>query len=282
MRVRHGFLAAATCATLAVAAPTQARPARSAWSWDDALAACAVTAGTTARLAVRLPTHLDDVAAELQVRRRDAARQVDDVIARVFPTRPSTLDLAPLIASPVPGVESSGFGWRRDPIHRREKFHRGTDYRADRGTPVYAAGAGIVGFTGRQGGYGNVIYIDHGGGLVTRYAHLKKIEVKAGTALGAATRIGQVGTTGRTTGPHLHFEVRLDGRAVDPVLALRVAALEQVDPAAAQEAARALAPEVQDTSVDRHDPPRAAKSRKRVAGQRPERTGAPARSRALW
>jgi murein DD-endopeptidase MepM/ murein hydrolase activator NlpD len=179
------------------------------------------------------------------------------------------LDLTPLAASPVPGVESSGFGWRRDPINRRGKFHKGTDFRADRGTPVYAAGAGVVAFTGRQHGYGRVIYIDHGGGVVTRYAHLHKIEVEPGTQVVAGRRIGQVGSTGRTTGPHLHFEVRLLGRAVDPSLAMQVAQLQRTDPAAARVAAKALDAEIQAERVDRHDPVR-------------PRRRTPVRERALW
>lgn len=185
-------------------------------------------------------------------------------------------DLRPLMASPVPGVESSGFGWRRDPINRRGKFHKGTDFRADRGTPVYAAGAGVVAFTGRQSGYGKIIYVDHGGGLVTRYAHLHRIEVEPGTPVTAGGQIGQVGSTGRTTGPHLHFEVRVQGRAIDPSLAMRVAELQRTDPEAARVAAAELAPEAQHEKVDRHDP-----VRPRVAG-RPERRNAPVRDRTLW
>lgn len=200
-----------------------------------------------------------------------AAAEVAEVAGQ-----PEMPDLTSLMASPVPGVESSGFGWRRDPINRRGKFHKGTDFRADRGTPVYAAGAGVVGFTGRQHGYGKVIYIDHGGGVVTRYAHLHKIEVEPGTLIAAGARIGQVGSTGRTTGPHLHFEVRLQGRAVDPSLAMHVAALQRTDPAAARIAALGLAPEAQAERVDRHDPVRPRSDR------RPERRGAPGRDRALW
>ena len=189
---------------------------------------------------------------------------------------PELPDLTILSASPVPGVESSGFGWRRDPIHHRDKFHKGTDFRADRGTPVYSAGAGVVAFTGRQSGYGKVIYVDHGGGVVTRYAHLSSIEVKAGTAVPAARLIGKVGATGRATGPHLHFEVRLAGRAVDPELAMQVGALQRTDPAAARWMGWLLSPRAQDERIDRHDPPRRAPAR---AGSRPERRHAPVRDR---
>jgi len=189
---------------------------------------------------------------------------------------PPVPDLTVLTASPVPGVESSGFGWRRDPIRRRiTKFHKGTDFRADRGTPVYAAGAAVVAFAGVQRGYGKVVYLDHGGGLVTRYAHLSRIEVEVGAAIGGATRLGRVGATGRATGPHLHFEVRIDDRAVDPEAAMRIAALQRTDPAAARLAGWALSPAAQATAIDRHDPPRPSKAR----GHRPERRGAPTRDR---
>lgn len=192
---------------------------------------------------------------------------------------PAIPDLRVLTASPVPGVESSGFGWRRDPIHHRDKFHKGTDFSADRGTPVYSAGAGVVAFTGRQHGYGNVIYLDHGGGVITRYAHLSRIEVAAGAAIPAARQIGRVGATGRATGPHLHFEIRLAGRAVDPTLAMQVGALQRTDPAAARWTAWLLAPDAQDQRIDRHDPPRHRTRDRAATGRRPERRNAPVRDR---
>src|SRR5262249_29091673 len=129
-------------------------------------------------------------------------------------------DLTVLSIEPVAHSESSGFGWRDDPIRHTRRFHSGTDFRGEPGTPVLAAGDGVVAFCGRLGGYGNVIDINHGGGVITRYAHLRKIETKKDTAVTAGERIGQVGSTGRTTGPHLHFEVRLDGAPVSPIAAL--------------------------------------------------------------
>lgn len=181
-------------------------------------------------------------------------------------------DLTVLVAEPVKGIESSGFGWRLDPIKRRKKFHKGADYRADRGTPVYAAGAGVVVFSGRQKGYGKVIYLDHGGGLVTRYAHLRAIGVEPGDTISADALIGEVGSTGRTTGPHLHFEVRIEGRAVDPKLAMDIGALQRTEPPeVVRIAAMALLPEVQREQVDAHDPPPDAARKARKA--RPERSG---------
>jgi murein DD-endopeptidase MepM/ murein hydrolase activator NlpD len=220
--------------------------------------------------------------ARLQLGLRDLAADSQALLAQLFPYAPTMPDLTPLIASPVPGVESSGFGWRRDPMNHRSKFHKGTDFRADRGTPVYAAGAGLVAFTGRQNGYGNVIYVDHGGGLVTRYAHLSRIETKAGAPILAGVQIGRVGATGRATGPHLHFEVRLDGRAVDPAMAMHVAELQRNDPDAARVAALELGADVRALRVDRHDPVRPLRTSHADGDKRPERRGAPARDRTLW
>jgi murein DD-endopeptidase MepM/ murein hydrolase activator NlpD len=184
-------------------------------------------------------------------------------------------DLSMLTTSPVL-EESSGFGWRDDPIHHTPRFHSGTDFRADPGTPVLAAGSGVVVFAGRQGGYGNIVYVDHGGGVVTRYAHLRRIETTVDAKVTAGDRIGQVGSTGRATGPHLHFEIRLDGRAVDPVTAMTVAALERESPSAGRLAAYALAPALQAKAHDGSDRHRAA------ASSRPERSGRGARQQVLW
>lgn len=182
------------------------------------------------------------------------------------------VNLAMLAASPVPGVESSGFGWRDDPINNRRKFHKGNDFRAPRGTPVFAAGGGTVSFAGRMGGYGNVIFIDHGGGVTSRYGHLRRIGTKRNAQVVAGAQIGEVGSTGRSTGPHLHFEVRLDGRAVNPKVAMTVADLQRRDPTAARSAMAALAPEVQQASVDPH----------RKAGKRPDRRARTKRTQVLW
>jgi murein DD-endopeptidase MepM/ murein hydrolase activator NlpD len=131
---------------------------------------------------------------------------------------------------------------------------------------VYAAGPGVVIIAGVQHGYGNVIYIDHGGGLITRYGHLSHIGVKRGEAVAADALIGKVGSTGRATGPHLHFEIRLDGRAVDPVLAMSIAEMQRSQPASLSRIpAMALLPDVQKGSIDRHAPPK--------RHNRPERRG---------
>ena len=176
--------------------------------------------------------------------------------------------LKTLTTEPVARTESSGYGWRVDPIHKHQKFHHGSDYRGQPGTPVLVAGDGVVVLAERYYGYGKAVFVDHGDGLVTRYAHMRKIEVKVGDHVSAGDRIGQVGSTGRTTGPHLHFEVRLDGRSVDPNTALAVAALLRQNPAAGQIAAFVLAPEIQENARD--------------AESRPERRGAPKRNVALF
>lgn len=187
-------------------------------------------------------------------------------------------DLTVLSIEPVARSESSGFGWRDDPIRHHRKFHSGTDFRGRPGTPVLAAGNGVVVFCGRLGGYGNVIYIDHGGGVVTRYAHLRRIETKKDAAVTAGETIGRVGSTGRTTGPHLHFEVRLDGLPVSPVAAMSVAALQREAPLAGRLAALSLSPELQASAESGVDPP---KRRVRPA-QRPDRPGRAKRQQVLW
>lgn len=178
-------------------------------------------------------------------------------------------DLTVLSTEPVVNRQSSGFGWRSDPIGGHRKFHKGSDVRGDRGTPVLAAGDGVVIRAERQDGYGNVVFVDHGGGVVTRYAHLKKIDIARNTVVVAGQQVGEIGSTGRTTGPHLHFEVRLDGRPVDPVTALSVAELQRSAPVAGRLAALALAPRVQEhVSSDRHK-----RERIRDDKSRPERRG---------
>lgn len=179
---------------------------------------------------------------------------------------------------------SSGFGWRDDPIRHTRRYHAGADIRAQPGTPVMCAGDGVVVFAGRQGGYGNVIYVDHGGGLITRYAHLRRIETKKDAVVTAGTRIGQVGSTGRATGPHLHFEVRIDGHPVEPSTALQVAELERESPAEGRLAAYALAPELQASWLSDLDPPKGgaskARAKKSEKPSRPERPGRGKRIRA--
>ena len=112
---------------------------------------------------------------------------------------------------------ASGYGPRIDPIYKTVKFHSGMDFSANVGTPVYATGNGVVRKAGWEGLYGNCIQIDHGFGYVTRYAHLSKIDVRVGQKVVRGETIGKVGTTGKSTGPHLHYEVMVKGQIVNPV-----------------------------------------------------------------
>jgi murein DD-endopeptidase MepM/ murein hydrolase activator NlpD len=116
----------------------------------------------------------------------------------------------------VPASVNSTFGWRMDPISGRPRFHNGIDIAAAYGSNVESAGAGRVVFAGVQGGYGDTIVIDHGAGRQTRYAHLSERLVASGDDVRAGQLIGRAGQSGRSTGPHLHFELLLNGRPVDP------------------------------------------------------------------
>jgi len=111
---------------------------------------------------------------------------------------------------------SSGFGYRRDPFSGRAAMHSGLDFRAPMGAPIHAAGEGRVSFVGRKSGYGNVVEVTHGDGMMTRYAHMSRTEARVGQEVDAGAVIGRIGSTGRSTGPHLHFEVHINGRPVNP------------------------------------------------------------------
>lgn len=118
--------------------------------------------------------------------------------------------------SPLEGRLSSAFGWRNIAVNGN-RFHAGVDIVANTGTPVAAARDGLVTRAGWWGTYGNVVVLDHGDGSETRYAHLSRVSVAAGDAVRQGDVVGNVGSTGASTGPHLHFELRFDGRAVDPL-----------------------------------------------------------------
>lgn len=111
---------------------------------------------------------------------------------------------------------TSGFGWRRDPKTGGRRMHNGADMAGPRGTPIVAPGDGVVTFAGRQSGFGNLIKIRHAQGFETYFAHLNKIRVKNGQKVSRGDRIGDMGTTGRSTGVHLHYEIRINGNPVNP------------------------------------------------------------------
>lgn len=120
-------------------------------------------------------------------------------------------------AMPVRGARiSSGYGYRHHPILGRRKLHTGIDFAASSGTPIYAAAGGVVISSGYRNGYGNTVIIDHGGGIATLYGHCSRLYVSSGQKVGKGSRIAAVGSTGMSTGPHLHFEVRVNGSPVDP------------------------------------------------------------------
>lgn len=121
------------------------------------------------------------------------------------------------LARPVDGgPQTSGFGVRFDPFTRRPALHSGLDFGGGFMTPVEATGPGVVSFTGVRAGYGNTVEIDHGRGFKTRYAHLQSISVRPGQRVAVGQRVGGMGSTGRSTGVHLHYEVWVNGRAQNP------------------------------------------------------------------
>jgi murein DD-endopeptidase MepM/ murein hydrolase activator NlpD len=113
-------------------------------------------------------------------------------------------------------IVTSGFGARLDPFLGRPAIHPGIDFAALEGSPAHATAAGTVIVAGANGGYGNEVEIDHGNGITTRYGHLSEIDVQIGQVVSKGAVVGKTGSTGRSTGPHLHYEVRVDGAAVDP------------------------------------------------------------------
>lgn len=114
------------------------------------------------------------------------------------------------------GYISSSYGYRRDPFHGKGRLHKGIDFAAATGTKIYSVAAGVVSFSARKGGYGIVVEVDHGNGLVSRYAHLSKSKVEVGSLLKKGDLVALSGSTGRSTGPHLHLEILLNGKQINP------------------------------------------------------------------
>ncbi len=113
-------------------------------------------------------------------------------------------------------MQSSSYGYRRDPFNGKAAFHAGIDFPGRHGQPILAAAAGRVSFAGQRSGYGNVVEIEHGNGLTTRYAHLSGFAARVGQKVRPGQKIALMGSTGRSTGDHLHFEVRMNGEAINP------------------------------------------------------------------
>jgi murein DD-endopeptidase MepM/ murein hydrolase activator NlpD len=215
---------------------------------DDALVAAEVLARRRAAEAAALAARdTADGAAQAQRARRDAALEALDAAgAHVDGLRDELVDAeAALVeardrltaaltglqglgwragvpgphglAWPIDGRPGSGFGPRLHPIHNVVRPHQGVDVGAPTGQPVVAAAAGVVAHAGPRGGYGITVIIDHGAGLSTLYAHLSALDVRQGQSVNQAQLIGRAGSTGQSTGPHLHFEVRDGGRPQDPM-----------------------------------------------------------------
>lgn len=176
---------------------------------------------------VALPAQpaLGDLERLLQQLDEDAAVQADRFLlieSRLLERRLLTLRVPS--TRPVDGPTTSGFGFRSDPFTGRAALHTGLDFPADIGTPILAAAGGVVLSDDVHPAYGKLLEIDHGDGLITRYAHASRLHAKVGDIVKRGQKIAEVGSTGRSTGPHLHFEVLVDGVPQDPARFLGAAA----------------------------------------------------------
>jgi murein DD-endopeptidase MepM/ murein hydrolase activator NlpD len=175
-----------------------------------------VDANTT-RMVVELSPDVTVTSQQLKLRSRQPGKwtmQLPQNIAAIDLNSISNFTL------PITGaIISSGFGWRIHPVTGEKKLHKGVDFAAPTGTPIFASADGVVTDAGwTDGGYGNIVELRHSDGSVTLYAHTNKVYVSKGQLVNRGQAIAEVGTTGRSTGPHLHFEVQPDGKtAVDPM-----------------------------------------------------------------
>ena len=169
---------------------------------------------TNSQLVADLALKVDILEKELYVQ----AKSYDEIV-ELTKTKEIRMEHIPAI-QPVMNKDlkrvASGYGMRIDPVYHVRRFHQGMDFTAPTGTEVFATGNAKVEFAGWKQGYGNTVILDHGYGYKTLYAHLYKILVRKGQKVRRSDVIALVGNTGKSTGPHLHYEVRLNGRAVDP------------------------------------------------------------------
>lgn len=168
----------------------------------------------------------DSLGAEISEMTEQAQRRADSLeqmSASMQMGSESSMNLGDLLAvEPVANAKvTSNFGFRR--MGGKGEYHPGIDLAAPTGTPIYATGTGVVVFAGWKNGYGNFVEIDHGNGYVTRYAHASRLLVSVGDRISKNDEIAKVGSTGRSTGPHLHYEVLRDGKRQDPATYLAVA-----------------------------------------------------------
>jgi murein DD-endopeptidase MepM/ murein hydrolase activator NlpD len=159
---------------------------------------------------------LDDAIAHFEGELASLAKEESSIRSQIALSAAPATTTSDGSVRPVPGAISSGFGMRIHPITGTRRMHNGVDMNASQGDPIRAFRSGTVILAGVKGGYGNTVMIDHGGGMVTLYAHQSKIGVSVGTKVSAGQVVGYVGSTGDSTAPHLHFEVRLNGIPVDP------------------------------------------------------------------
>ncbi|OIR06635.1 murein DD-endopeptidase MepM [mine drainage metagenome] len=185
---------------------------------DNALDAAPLKPGQGGPLVLDAPLSEPDLQkriAELMAQIDSKADYLSDLEAKLL--QKSVLkDTLPNISPIAVSYNSSSFGWRLDPFNGHKAFHEGLDFPAAIGTPIYAAAGGVVTTAEQTPDYGKLVKIDHGYGLETRYAHTSLIVVKVGDRVEKGQKIAEVGSTGRSTGPHLHYEIRLDGNALDP------------------------------------------------------------------
>ena len=199
-----------SAAALLAATPGQAEEWRSDPPATVSLALSAVgVASAPSGPAVRIGRALDFEGAPLH--RLTPPSPARDGGSRIIGTLPS---LSPLHRARL----TSRFGMRSDPIQSGRRFHAGIDLAAPQGSPVFATSPGVVSRAAWQGGYGLTIAVEHANGVQTRYAHLSRLAVAPGQRVGTGDIIGYVGSTGRSTGPHLHYEVRRNGQVLNPAL----------------------------------------------------------------
>lgn len=145
----------------------------------------------------------------------ETERSIQKELAKFLQERRSVLASTPSVW-PVHGWVTSGYGYRISPFTGKRQFHAGLDISTRTGSPIVSPAAGVVTFAGREGGYGNMLVINHGHGLVTRYGHLSSFAVKLGQKIARGQKVGAVGSTGRSSGPHLHYEVLMSGVPTNP------------------------------------------------------------------
>lgn len=179
-----------------------------------------VDADTGADTALAQALTAESLGRELDLMARELAAGAERLrlLDAVLTQRTGMKETLPSLSPVDHPYQSSSYGWRRHPITGRHAMHEGLDFAAPRGAPILAASGGIVTEARYVPGYGKMVEINHGNGMVTRYAHASSISVKLGELVAKGQQIARVGSTGRSTGAHLHYEVRVAGHPLDPVL----------------------------------------------------------------